>query len=94
MICNFYLSVAARKIVCCWDVKQPTNKQTLTGRAKPATRGIGKNRSTWCLRYIEVQRPGPTILFALMHNFVAWQGRGAQRLEELSEHGQDGEAQY
>ena len=36
-ICNFYLSVAARKIVwadpwdtlaCCWDVKQPTNKQT------------------------------------------------------------------
>ena len=37
-ICNFYLSVAARKIVwadpwdtlaCCWDVKQPTNKQAL-----------------------------------------------------------------
>ena len=39
LICNFYLSVAARKIVqirpwdtlaCCWDVKQPTtnNKQT------------------------------------------------------------------
>ena len=38
LICNFYLSVAARKIeqirpwdtlACCWDVKQPTNKQTL-----------------------------------------------------------------
>ena len=37
LICNFYRSVAARKIVqirpwdtlaCCWDVKQPTNKQT------------------------------------------------------------------
>ena len=40
LICNFCLSVAARKIVwedpsgpwktlaCCWDVKQPTNKQT------------------------------------------------------------------
>ena len=34
-ICNFYLSVAARKIdpalryTCCWDVKQPTNKQSL-----------------------------------------------------------------
>ena len=39
LICSFYLSVAARKIVCadpslwdtlacCWDVKQPTNKQT------------------------------------------------------------------
>ena len=39
LICNFYLSVAARKIVwadpslrytiaCCWDVKQPTNKQS------------------------------------------------------------------
>ena len=28
LICNFYLSVAARKIVCCWDAKQPTNKQT------------------------------------------------------------------
>ena len=39
LICNFYLSVAARQIVwadpslrytiaCCWDVKQPTNKQT------------------------------------------------------------------
>ena len=37
-ICNFYLSVAAGKIVCadptwdtlacCWDVKQPTNKAT------------------------------------------------------------------
>ena len=36
-ICNFYLSVAAREIeqirpwdtlACCWDVKQPTNKQT------------------------------------------------------------------
>ena len=37
-ICNFYLSVAACKIVwadptwdtlaCCWDVKQPTNQQT------------------------------------------------------------------
>ena len=35
LICNFYLSVAARKIeqirpwdtlACCWDVKQPTNK--------------------------------------------------------------------
>ena len=35
LICNFYLSVAARKIeqirpwdtlLCCWDVKQPTNK--------------------------------------------------------------------
>ena len=38
LICNFYLSVAARKIeqihpwdtlACFWDVKQPTNKQTL-----------------------------------------------------------------
>ena len=40
VICSFYLSVAARKIVCadpslryllacCWDVKQPTNKQTV-----------------------------------------------------------------
>ena len=39
-ICNFYLSVAARKLseqirpwdtlACCWDVKQPTNKQTCT----------------------------------------------------------------
>ena len=37
LICNFCLSVAARKIEqshpwdtlgCCWDVKQPTNKQT------------------------------------------------------------------
>ena len=37
LICNFYLSVAARKIeqirpwdtlACCWDVKQPTSKQT------------------------------------------------------------------
>ena len=43
-ICNFYLSVTARKIVwadpslrsaqticsaCCWDVKQPTDKQTI-----------------------------------------------------------------
>ena len=38
LICNFYLSEAACKIVwadpslstlaCCWDVKQPTNKQT------------------------------------------------------------------
>ena len=37
LICNLYLSVAARTIVwadpplrcsCCWDVKQPTNKQT------------------------------------------------------------------
>ena len=37
-ICNFYLSVAARTLskqirpwdtlACCWDVKQPTNKQT------------------------------------------------------------------
>ena len=36
LICNFYLSVAARKIVCadpwdtvacCWDVKQPTYKE-------------------------------------------------------------------
>ena len=36
-ICNFYLSVAARKteqirpwdtLACCWDFKQPTNKQT------------------------------------------------------------------
>ena len=36
LICNFYLNVAAREIVqihpwdtlaCCWDVKQPTNKQ-------------------------------------------------------------------
>ena len=38
-ICSFYLSVAARKFVqirpwdtlaCCWDVKQPTNKQTIS----------------------------------------------------------------
>ena len=38
LICNFYLSVAARKIVqirpwdtlvCCWDVKHPTNKQII-----------------------------------------------------------------
>ena len=38
-ICNFYLSVAARKIVqirpwdtlaCCWDVKQPTKTKTTT----------------------------------------------------------------
>ena len=39
MICNFYLSVAARPtclsrsvtediLACCWDVKHPTNKQT------------------------------------------------------------------
>ena len=36
LVCNFYLIVAARKIeqicpwdtlACCWDVKQPTNKQ-------------------------------------------------------------------
>ena len=36
LVCNFYLSVAARKIeqirpsnilACCWDVKQPTNSQ-------------------------------------------------------------------
>ena len=39
LICNFCLSVAARKIeqirpwdtlACCWNVKQPTNKQTNT----------------------------------------------------------------
>ena len=40
-VCNFYLSVAARKFVwadpslkytsCCWDAKQPTNKQTNVG---------------------------------------------------------------
>ena len=38
LICSFYLSVAARKIVqirpwntpaCCWDVKQPTNNNNL-----------------------------------------------------------------
>ena len=33
LICNFYLGVAAGKIVwdtqaCCWDVKPPANKQT------------------------------------------------------------------
>ena len=37
LVCNFCLSVAAHKIVqirpwdtlaCCWDIKQPTNKQT------------------------------------------------------------------
>ena len=38
LVCNFYLSVAAHKLseqirpwdtlACCWDVKQPTNKQT------------------------------------------------------------------
>ena len=39
LVCNFCLSVAACKIVqirpwdtlsCCWDVKQPTNKQTVS----------------------------------------------------------------
>ena len=39
LVCNFYLSVAARKIEqihpwdtleCCWDDKQPINKQTLS----------------------------------------------------------------
>ena len=43
LICNFYLSVAARKIVCavsslryacCWDVKQLTNKQTIAHSEK------------------------------------------------------------
>ena len=42
--CNFYLSVAARKLsvqirpwdalACCWDVKQPTNQQTNKQRNK------------------------------------------------------------
>ena len=40
LICNFYLSVAARKIVeqirprgtleCCWDIKQRTNNNNFT----------------------------------------------------------------
>ena len=48
LICDFYLSVAARKIVCadptlrytriCWDIKQPTNKQTIACQEKERER--------------------------------------------------------
>ena len=46
LVCNFCFSVSARKIVwdtlaCCWDVKQPTNKQSLS---KNCFVGLG----VWC----------------------------------------------
>ena len=56
LICNFCLSVAARKIVwadrpwdtlaCCWDVKQPTNQPTARCHERVSAgtgwRGVGK----------------------------------------------------
>ena len=48
LICNFYLSVAARKLVwgdalaCCWDVKQWTNNHTgMTWPAQSPTQKAG-----------------------------------------------------
>ena len=51
LICNFYLSVAARKLVetdrpwdtlaCCWDAKQPSNQETAS---TTQVRGKGNNR--------------------------------------------------
>ena len=67
LICSFYLSVAARKIVladpslntlaCCWDVKQPTNKQTLPSLCVSASTwlmSVGRDHrsSILCLFYV------------------------------------------